>query len=54
MMNRELLHAKLWEDVVDIFYMFSNQWNVISLTNYVFKLLGIYNLRLTNINCFLV
>ena len=49
-MNRELLHEKLWEDVIDIFYMFCNQWNVISLTNYVY----IYNLRLTNINCFLV
>ena len=37
--------------------MFCNQWNVISIvsvTNYVFKLLCIYNLRLTNINCFLV
>ena len=47
----------LWEDVVDIFNMFCNQWNVISIvsvTNYVFKLLCIYNLRLTNINCFLV
>ena len=53
-MNRELLHEKLWEDVIDIFYMFCNQWNVISLTNYVLKLLCIYNLRLTNINCFLV
>ena len=47
----------LWEDVVDIFNIFCNQWNVISIisvTNYVFKLLCIYNLRLTNINCFLV
>ena len=39
MMNRELLHEKLWEDVIDIFYMFCNQWNVISLTNFVLKLL---------------